>query len=73
MHRSESVRSRLPLFTRGAVMPKGFSGVTERIFARITVALWSAYFVPHNIPPRFRYLGDTYPFSFVTKRKAVRR
>ena len=33
----------LPLFIRGAVTPKGFSGVTERIFVRITVALLSAF------------------------------
>ena len=63
----------LPLFIRGAVTPKGFIGMTERILVRITVALLSAYLLPHNIPLRFRHLGDTYPFSFVTKRKAVRR
>ena len=63
----------LPLFTRGAVTPKGYKGATERIFVRITVVLRSAYFLPHNIPLRFRHIGDTYPFSFVTKRKAVRR
>ena len=38
--------SRLPLFIRGAVTPKGFIGVTERIFVRITVALLSAYLCP---------------------------
>ena len=63
----------LPLFIRGAVTPKGFTGVTERILVRITAALRSAYPVPHNISLLARYLGDTYPFSFVTKRKAVRR
>ena len=42
----------LPLFIRGAVTPKGFSGVTERILVRITVTLLSACFVPHNIPFR---------------------
>ena len=67
------MRSWLPLLVRGAVTPKGFIGVTERIFVRIAVALLSACFVPHNSPPRFRYLGEAYPFSFVTKRKAVRR
>ncbi len=34
--------SRLPLLVRGAVTPKGFIGVTERIFVLITVALGSA-------------------------------
>ena len=60
MHRSESVRSRLPcvalremestsrlpLLVRGAVTPKGFIGVTERIFVLIAVALRSAYLCP---------------------------
>ena len=32
----------LPLLVRGAVTPKGFIGVTERIFVLITVALESA-------------------------------
>ena len=36
----------LPLLVRGAVTPKGFIGVTERIFLRITVALLSAYLCP---------------------------
>ena len=63
----------LPLLVRGAVTPKGFIGVTERIFVRTTVALRSAYLVPHDFPPCFRRRGDTYPFSFVTKRKGVRR
>ena len=34
----------LPFFKRGAVTPKGFIGVTERILVRIAVALWSANF-----------------------------
>ena len=62
-------KSRLPC-ARGAVTPKGFGGVTERILVRITVALRSAYPVPHNIPPRFRQRGDAYPFSFVTEKKS---
>ena len=41
-HRGDGVRSRLPLLVRGAVTPKGFIGVTERILVRITVALRSA-------------------------------
>ena len=40
----------LPLFIRGAVTPKGFTGVTERIFVRITVALLSAQNLPRCEP-----------------------
>ena len=47
--------SRLPLFIRGAVTPKGFIGVTERILVRIAVALWSA---------NFRYRRTNFPLYY---------
>ena len=45
----------LPLFIRGAVTPKGFIGVTERILVRIAVALWSA---------NFHYRRTNFPFYY---------
>ena len=60
--------SRLPC-ARGGGKTKGFDG---GVVSATSESVYS-HFLSRNISLRFRQRGDTYPFSFVTKRKAVRR
>ena len=62
-----------PLIHKGSCQAfQDKEGLTEGVYPLTRYSVYTDL-LPHNFPPRFRHLGEAYPFSFVTKRKAVRR